>query len=202
MTVAKVAAANAAILSEHMLLLLRCGMLGVNLLAIVDKLRRTETKEVMHQRESSLPRRITITIHGGMWATFFTVQSWLLQSFFLVGACTCSASSLGLTAIALPDWLPAMLWVAYEVSFAVAILISFLVKYVIIPEASRKGVCVDNFFTMCDLLMHNANVSAVRIELAGADDSCAGGVPCRWRMVHYECCCLVQTVPCGVMQAL
>ena len=46
---------------------------------------------------------------GFMWLAFFTVQTWLLQTFYLVGACMCSANSLGYIVTGVPPWLPTAL---------------------------------------------------------------------------------------------
>lgn len=153
------------VLSARGLLWSRCLMLTLNLVAMADKLRRVELKEVLHKPESALEPSVKIVLRRGVWCTFFTVQSWMLQTVYLAGAALCSASEQGLLELrvgALSAW---TLWVVYEVSFAVAILISFLVKFVIIPSTLANGQTVAHLFTLSDLMMHNANVLFMAIEL-------------------------------------
>ena len=138
LTVANVAAPKMPeLVSAHSLFGLRCFMLLVNLWAHAAKARKKETKVVVHKPESALQAKVPISIRGGMWLSFFTVQQWLLQTVYLTGACTCSASALGLAlpSSALPTWLPTALWMAYEVSFSTAILTSAVVKYILSPES-------------------------------------------------------------------
>ena len=166
-TVSRVAAVKMPnLLSKKALFMLRLVMLSVNLLATGLKLVDSEQRTHAHKPESKLKPRVNIYIHGPMWISFFTVQSWLLQLFFLSGATICSYLDLhpGL-AMDLGTALPTALWMAYEVSFAVAILVSSIVKYVLIPTVLANGESVDSFFIPCDLLMHNANVLFMALEL-------------------------------------
>ena len=58
-------------ISPFALFVLRCGMLGVNLLAIVDKLRRVEAKTVV-TCPTQAQHSVHIHISDVMWATFMT----------------------------------------------------------------------------------------------------------------------------------
>ena len=50
------------------------------------------------------------------------------------------------------------LWILYECTFTVSILITFIVTYILIPGGKSKGLDVSNLFTIPSLLMHNANI--------------------------------------------
>ena len=103
-----------------------------------------------------------------MWCTFFTFWAWSLQTFYLAGALASSANAVYGT----PDLgtqLPIALWFAFEVSFAVAVLVSFIVKYVLIPTCAQNGGHVEGFFELSELLMHNCNTLFMALELLFAD---------------------------------
>ena len=165
-SIADVAAANPAIISPFGLLVLRSLMLAINLWATILKLKKTENKTVIHMPQTALKSEMRIFIHGPMWCTFFTVWSWLLQMLFLAGAAACSAISVYGLDVDVGWKLPTALWMAYEVSFACAVLISFIVKYVLIPGQLAKGLAVNNFFETQELLMHNCNTLFMAAELA------------------------------------
>ena len=150
------------------LLYLRVFMLAINLWAILLKLQMIEDKVIFHSPESQLPRRVEIRLSGFMWCSFFTFQAWALQTFYLAGALASSMSAVYGT----PDLgarLPVALWFAFEVSFAVAVLTSFIVKYVLIPRKVQNGASVAGFFGLPDLLMHNCNTLFMALELLFAD---------------------------------
>ena len=153
------------LISPQMLLALRCTMLFVNLLAIVLKLMKSEEKIVVHAPDSALEQSVVVPIKGAVWLTFFTFQSWLLQTFYLVGATLCSTITLFGLELDLGSRLPTALWMAFEVSFAVAVLVSFIVKFVLIPTVASKGGNLSGFFQVADLLMHNCNTLFMALEL-------------------------------------
>jgi len=153
------------LLSQTGLFALRCVMLAINLYATMHKLTTSEDKVVLHLPASALPPSVAIHIKGPMWLTFFTVEAWCLQGAYLLGATVCSASTLYGLELPFGEWVPTALWMAFEVSFAVAVLVSFIVKYVLIPGVLGKGQSVDNFFEIDDLLMHNCNVLFMALEL-------------------------------------
>ena len=161
---ATLSAAN--VISPSALFLMRCAMLSLNLLSIVDQMRRSESKVVVHMQGTGLQPKVKVNLSGYVWLTFFTMQAWLLQTAYLTGVTAVSASAQGVfTLPPLPAWLPIALWVAYEISFSVAILTSFLVKFVIIPTTASKGEPVENFFTFSNLMMHNCNTLFMALEL-------------------------------------
>jgi hypothetical protein len=63
-----------------------------------------------------------------------------------------------------PAWLLHVTWVLYEVSFAVSLLITVMVTFVLIPKAKQRMLSVQTFFSTPALLMHNANVVFMVIE--------------------------------------
>ena len=150
------------------LLYLRVFMLAINLWAILLKLQMIEDKVIFHSPESQLPRRVEIRLSGFMWCSFFTFQAWALQTFYLAGALASSISAVYGTP-ALGARLPVALWFAFEVSFAVAVLTSFIVKYVLIPQKVQNGASVAGFFHLPDLLMHNCNTLFMALELLFTD---------------------------------
>eukprot|EP00322_Chrysochromulina_rotalis_P029004 CAMPEP_0115858686 /NCGR_PEP_ID=MMETSP0287-20121206/16226_1 /TAXON_ID=412157 /ORGANISM="Chrysochromulina rotalis, Strain UIO044" /LENGTH=316 /DNA_ID=CAMNT_0003312959 /DNA_START=23 /DNA_END=973 /DNA_ORIENTATION=+ len=168
-TPARVAAAKLPeYVSPYALLGLRCCMLSVNILATCLKLGKVEDKTVFHQSTSKLQPTVQIHIQGAMWFSFFTVQCWALQCFYLVGSTLCSVVTLfdvRITPSDLGQWFPGLLWMSYEVSFAVAVLVSAIVKYVLIPTCMKNKGDADNFFGFQELLMHNCNTLFMSLEL-------------------------------------
>ena len=167
-TPAKVAAPQMPdLVSERALCLTRCLMLAANVFATVVKLSKVEDKVIKHQVPwgSKLTPLVRIRISGPRWATFFTFQAWTLQFVYLLGASACSLDAIFSLGLPLSNAFATFLWMAYEVSFSVAILTSFIVKYVLIPTMVKKGSSVANFFNVEDLLMHNANTLFMALEL-------------------------------------
>jgi hypothetical protein len=56
-------------------------------------------------------------------------------------------------------------WVAFEVAFAMALLVSVVVTYVLIPGMKMKGIPRDVFFQFFPLLFHNANIVFMGVEI-------------------------------------
>lgn len=58
-----------------------------------------------------------------------------------------------------------VLLVMYEISFSMAYLVTLSVTFALIPQAKKNNLPYDNFFKPLPLLMHNANVLFMAIEL-------------------------------------
>eukprot|EP01038_Epipyxis_sp_PR26KG_P004484 gene4484-6338_t len=56
-------------------------------------------------------------------------------------------------------------WILFEVSYAMALLVSTVVNFVLIPETLKNKASVAHFFTPLGILMHNANVIFMTFEL-------------------------------------
>jgi hypothetical protein len=56
-------------------------------------------------------------------------------------------------------------WILFEISFPVSFIVSGVVTYVLIPSAKRAGLPVIHFYKIPSLLMHNANLLFMVIEL-------------------------------------
>lgn len=163
MSVAKIAATKMPeVISDSGLLVLRCFMLATNIAATALQLRKVEDKKVVHDADSAFGE-VHIRLCGSMWFSFFTVQSWCLQGAYLLGATVCSFISVCDLGWDLGSWLPTALWMGFEVSFPIAVLISTIVTYVLIPNAG--GEAVRGFFHTPDLLMHNCNTGFMALEL-------------------------------------
>lgn len=95
----------------------------------------------------------------------FTVWSWLLQGIYFSLAALYSFSHY----IPLPfienRLLMSAVWVLFEVSFPIAFMVSAVVTFVLIPAAVKQKVSVKHFYYPASLLMHNANVIFMSIEL-------------------------------------
>ena len=104
---------------------------------------------------------------GWMVFTTFTVQCWTLQLFYFAGATACSLlHTSGYQATGwLANTIPTFLWIALEVSFAVAMLTTAVVTFVLIPKTIKEGKPPDNFFGYPQQCMHNLNVVTVATEL-------------------------------------
>lgn len=55
--------------------------------------------------------------------------------------------------------------ILFEISFPVSFMVSSLVTFVLIPYAKKAKMPIDNFFVIVPLLMHNANIVFMAIEL-------------------------------------
>ena len=98
--------------------------------------------------------------------TPFTVWCWVLQLVYFSLASICSAAQVGLIdPVSVPASLAQSAWVAFEVSFATAFLVSAVVSFVLIPGTLKRGLGLDNFFKPLPKVMHNANVVFMALEL-------------------------------------
>lgn len=113
------------------------------------------------------PPTISITVHLKHLSriTTFTVWSWILIGLYFGLTLYITHCSDHLRSEP-PAWLLHLAWVLYEVSFSVALLITVLVTFVLIPAAKHRGLPVVTFFNTPALLMHNANVVFMLLESA------------------------------------
>ena len=145
-------ASEPAVVSADALFVSRCAMIVANMYALAAKLRRVDHKVVRFDRGSQLKEK-EFVVSGADQASYFTVQCWILQLAYLVGAAACSVLSLNdveLNGVALRRVLPAVTWFAFEVSFSCALLVSAVVTFVLIPTELRAGRVPVNFFWMED----------------------------------------------------
>jgi hypothetical protein len=92
----------------------------------------------------------------------FTVWSWQLQGVYFAAVV---AASLAPPSWALPGWLPVVAHVAFEISLPVSLLVTTIVTYVLYPQAAAAGRDVTFLFRWPGLLMHNANLAFMLVEL-------------------------------------
>jgi hypothetical protein len=55
--------------------------------------------------------------------------------------------------------------ILFEISFPVAFMVSTVVTFVLIPHAKRAKLPLDSFFVLIPLLMHNANIVFMALEI-------------------------------------
>lgn len=67
--------------------------------------------------------------------------------------------------VAPPQWLLNATWVLFEIGFPMSFVVSSMVSFVLIPFAKKAGLPTDNFYILVPLLMHNANILFMAIEL-------------------------------------
>jgi hypothetical protein len=110
--------------------------------------------------------------------TMFTVWSWVLQGIYFLFAILIYAYEYNIfdvfgmisggninNSVILLKYFTRITWVLYEINFAVALFISVVVTYVLIPGQRAKGLPVERMFTIIPLTMHNANVIFMAIEM-------------------------------------
>jgi hypothetical protein len=147
-------------LSPQVLLGLRCVFAVVILHALIARMRAPATIVTPLRNPLSRTPPATITMRGWVIFSTFTVQSWTLQLVYFMGTSLLGASRMlgaaptgsAATVIA------ALLWIAFEVSFTVSILVSAVTTYVLIPKTLRSGQVPTNFFGWPQQAMHNLNV--------------------------------------------
>ena len=144
--------------------------LGARLLSKVGTL----VLEVSRFPSSRLPPT-SVVIGGPIVVTTFTVQCWMLQGLFFSGAALCSAVSLAGVlpeegdASALAHFLtrqqPRAVHIAFEVGFPVALIVTSIVTFALIPDLLRKGLTPLLFFSTNQQLMHVGNLYLMLTEL-------------------------------------
>lgn len=108
--------------------------------------------------------RVTL-VHGERFAPF-TVWCWTLQGLYFTIAAYASATHCGLlSASSSSPTLISVACILYELSFSVAFLVSAVVSFVLIPATVSRGLPLDSFFKPWPLVMHNANVLFVSLEM-------------------------------------
>lgn len=119
-------------------------------------------------------RAKALRLQGIQRFTAFTQWSWAMQGWYF-GLCTILwllkkyypmvllDSSYGLA-----PFLPRLchaLWMMYELSVTMSFMVSSVVTFVLIPQARKKGLPIDNYYRPLTLAMHNLNVLFMTIEL-------------------------------------
>lgn len=94
------------------------------------------------------------------WVRFTTLTcwTWVLIGIYFALTTYCGYKALVNESDDISDAFVGVLWVIYECTFSVSILITFIVTYVLIPGGKSRGLDVSTFFTIPSLLMHNANI--------------------------------------------
>lgn len=64
-----------------------------------------------------------------------------------------------------PQWLLNSTWVLFEIGFPMSFVVSSMVTFVLIPFAKKAHLPTDNFYVLVPLLMHNANILFMAIEI-------------------------------------
>lgn len=108
----------------------------------------------------------TVKLLGFDRLSTFTLWCWTLQGVYFTLACCCSLS---LSPSSLSSSFPETLllnvtWVLFEISLALAYLVTFLVTFVLIPAAEAKEI-PHKFFTPMPVLCHNANAVFMAVDL-------------------------------------
>src|SRR6056297_2577890 len=134
-------------LSPQALLALRCVFASVILHALIARMRAPPTVVTPLRNPLSRTPPATIIMRGWVIFSTFTVQSWTLQLVYFMGT-----SLLGLSQLlgvaptgSAATVVAALLWVAFEISFTVSILVSAVTTYVLIPKTLRSGQVPTNF---------------------------------------------------------
>ena len=111
-----------------------------------------------------LTRGVVHTLHLKHATRFsvFTVWSWVLQGLYFLLACLCTLSVPSkhntVLLFTLPKPLLILTQILFEVSFAIAYLVTVVVTFVLIPGTRSRNMPTDNFFQFLPVLFHNANV--------------------------------------------
>lgn len=126
----------------------------------------------------------TLKLVGIQRFTMFTVWCWTAQGYYFVMASICSILSIwnlsvrDVISIAnyspiVEDLLVKATWVLFEVSFAMAYLVTVVVTFVLIPAVKQRQQPSTTFFLIPALVMHNLNVITMTGELLLTDMSFA-----------------------------
>lgn len=147
-------------LSPQVLLALRCVFAFVILHALIARMRAPPTDVTPLRNPLSRTPPATITMRGWVIFSTFTVQSWTLQLVYFMGTSLLGASRMfgAVPTGSAATVIAAVLWIAFEISFTVSILVSGVTTYVLIPKTLRSGQVPTNFFGWPQQAMHNLNV--------------------------------------------
>lgn len=95
----------------------------------------------------------------------FTIWCWTLQGMYFALAAFCAIFSVAEKEHSAPvNMIAHITWVLFEISFALAYLVTFLVSFVLIPGAEANKI-PHKFFTPIPVLCHNANAVFMGVEL-------------------------------------
>lgn len=93
----------------------------------------------------------------------FTVWCWIAQGMYFIASATCSVMSLW-DASAVSPFLIGSTVVLFEISFALAYLVTVLVSFVLIPAAISRKI-PHKFFEPIPVLFHNANALFMAVDI-------------------------------------
>lgn len=153
--------ATSSLLSPTLLATFRAGCLITNPLVLAWLLTDQEGTPAI---ANGIDRRpFPILMIGFLRLAPFTVWSWILQAFYFLGALYLQYANL--YGISISTQVSDSLYILYEVCFTISILITVIVTFVLIPAGVHSKTPIDNFFTTAALVMHNANVYFMMLEL-------------------------------------
>eukprot|EP01126_Amoeba_proteus_P002401 TRINITY_DN10745_c0_g1_i4.p1 TRINITY_DN10745_c0_g1~~TRINITY_DN10745_c0_g1_i4.p1 ORF type:complete len:301 (-),score=24.23 TRINITY_DN10745_c0_g1_i4:144-1046(-) len=113
---------------------------------------------------------IRVRLVGYLRFTTFTVWSWCLQGVFFTLAITCQLVVLINSSVTSVTTIAEITCIVFEICFPIALLVSTVVTYVLIPSARNLNVPPGSedpsktFYTIPALLMHNANTFFMVLE--------------------------------------
>jgi len=149
------------ILTFEQLFLFRCLCLAVNLGVILFMIFDRSGIQVTAITEDMKAKQIQM--FGLLRFSTFTVWSWCLQGIFF--SCSIIMQILKSRGMEVSCLLGNTTYVLFEISFVMAILITVIVSFVLIPHGGKTNTSVLNFFTPSAVLMHNANILFMVLEL-------------------------------------
>eukprot|EP00466_Bigelowiella_natans_P020859 jgi/Bigna1/132277/aug1.17_g6985 len=99
-----------------------------------------------------------VLLRGMTRLTTFTVWCWLLQGVYFFLATMASLHLLPVSMIPLQ-------WILFELSLAMALLVTIVVTFVLVPMSQSRGYPMDFLFKWTVLAMHNLNTLFMLLEL-------------------------------------
>lgn len=163
--------ATSTLISTDILLLLRVSFATVIWFTIVHSLfiDKEGIRIIIALREKGKTKQMHILGFGRL--AFFTYWSWVLEGTYFILSSLCSFavySNLNLVSYLGDQWyqfLIQLTWVLYQINFAVALLVTVIVTFVLIPGHKREGISTDLFFKPVALITHNANIAFMASEI-------------------------------------
>lgn len=150
------------------LLFIRCVFLAITWATVIGAAVDKEGNMVstIYNVGSRIKGPIVIVLNCTTRFSTFTMQCWCLWTVYMTGATACSLLLyFGFTLESVPHVVFAALWLAYEVSFVCAFLVTSVVTFVLIPGKLATGDDANFFFHWRPLVMHNINVLIAATEL-------------------------------------